>query len=158
MLRIQIAQSLFSFKNGFSMSVTYPPETSNGVVTSWIPLTTGWIYDLSCGLYCLYKAIGLSQESFSSAHSIITKERLETISTFVAFDPRLGDLVIPCLPREVTTWMNQNPRGNIVIPGPAMSYTLTIMSLLPLRCPDAWSTVATFVKSSISTQVMCCPS
>ena len=33
----------------------------------------------------------------------------------------------------------------------------TAVSLLPMTCPEMWSTVATFLKLGVSTQAMCCP-
>lgn len=146
-------QSL-SFQDVLAMS-TYPPETTNDVVTSWIPLTTGWVYEPHCSsVYVRYKT---KREPFSSAGSITTTERTKSRSSFVAFDPLLGlsvvDIPITCLPREVTISQTQ-PQQNLGID--QSLYTTT--SLLPLKCPAAWTTVGTFVKSSISTQVMCCPS
>lgn len=83
-----------------------------------------------------------------------------TISRFVAFDAlwgiavRMGNV---CLPNEFTIWQTQFYSGNYIVDEYSTGNSLTLTSLLPLSCPDAWSTVATFVRSSISTQVMCCP-
>ena len=73
----------------------------------------------------------------------------------VAFDPYYPTTLIlpyPCQPDEVMAWWTQadllRMKDGVV---------RTVTSLLPLTCPDAWSTVATFVKSGVSTQAMCCP-
>lgn len=66
----------------------------------------------------------------------------------VAFDPDYPVPLSKCQPDEVTAWWNQE----------MVELASTKTSLLPLTCPDAWSTVATYVRSTISTQVMCCPS
>lgn len=140
------------------MSTTYPPETSNGVVTSWIPLTTGWIDDPGCSSrYFLRETTAFSMAIFSSANSTVQELERETTSRLIAFDPGYEISVmpeIPCLPSEVPISWSQ---GRLDI-SDSNTNGSTSLSLLPLKCPDRWSTVATFVRSSISTQVMCCPS
>lgn len=134
--------------------MTYPPETKNGVVTSWIPFTTGWSDVLGCQTqYILYKGLTYEDTQVSSdkptAKWVVTNE-------FVAYDPLWATIysVTQCLPSEVVTWRSQfyYDQGGIL----RQAEPETKSSLLPLICPDAWSTVATFIKSVISTQVMCC--
>ena len=144
------------------MSITYPPETNNGVITSWIPLTTGWTDTTACNArYILYNARTTEYTTFIIDKSAIESSSDVTLATFVAYDPSWGiwvDPAVQCMPSEAISsrypfpfyhdrdwhWRQQgNPETKI--------------SLLPLICPDPWSTVATFVKSVISTQVMCCP-
>lgn len=99
--------------------------------------------------------------------------------SIVAFDPDYGQSVDPgvrCHPDQVITLWNHAQTWDYDIalaagglphfPKPnngtrhEMVYDTTIitaLSLQPVMCPNAWSTVATFVVSSVSTQVMCCP-
>lgn len=138
------------------MSTSYPPETSNGVVTSWIPLTTGWVDDSGCSSrYFVRETTSFSMGSFSSAASTVQRLKRETTSRFIAFDPGYEISIMPqypYLPSEVMRTKRQ-----LDIPKSDTNGS-TLMSLLPLKCPDKWSTVATFIRSSISTQVMCCAS
>lgn len=109
------------------MAEPYPAETNDGVVTSWIPLTTEWTSVKGCSDSYMLQG-----------------------TTIVAFDPAYGISVRPgvrCQPDAVTTWWNQVVLGE----------SSTAVSLLPVTCPEKWSTVLTFVQSKISTQVMCCP-
>ena len=136
------------------MSTNYPPETNNDLVTSWLPLTTGWsVYDQPrcSSFYVLY--LQGESEGVRNPKGLVT-------SRFVAFDPLWEiaqdfepplDQYPPCVPHEVATSMKQYWTPLASVDRRAQT------SLLPLRCPDAWSTVATYVRSSISTQVMCCP-
>lgn len=142
-------------KKLLNMSVTYPPETNNGLVTSWIPLTTGWSdLDHCSSAYVLYTS---TSGQFVAAENGILFQTT-TISDFVAFDYFWGIAYSSeprCVPKEVTSWRSQfSPYGS---ESDRRTLTGPILSLMPLRCPDAWSTVATFIKSSISTQAMCCP-
>lgn len=140
------------------MSITYPPETVNGVVTSWIPLTTGWTDIPDChNRYVVYSYKRPAMPELVSDKSIFTSFRTETYSAFVAYDPFWGmyvDKYQQCLPSEVQIWRSQI---SFFDGGWLELSDSTKMSLLPLTCPDAWSTVATFIKLDISTQVMCCP-
>ena len=136
------------------MSTTYPPETNNGKVTAWIPLTTGWTEVSRCSFrYMRYIIPITTQEARIISDKSIFTDFTTKITAFVAYDPVWGvkrpDFPL-CVPDEITSW-HHGYRNNIS-DGPHL------ISLLPLRCPDAWWTVATFVKSGISTQAMCCPS
>lgn len=114
------------------MSSPYPAETNGGVVTSWIPLTT----------------------SFASVSGCSNSYMLEGPS-LVAFDPGYGLSInseATCQPSAVTTWWEQGRLGGGSGPGH------TAVSILPLTCPDGWSTVATSISDSTTTQAMCCPS
>lgn len=163
-----IDTSLFAL--GFRLSETFWKcrrrhillrQTMLRLITSWIPLTTGWTEVSGCSskylVYTEYDDSSLASESCSLEVSVLPK--IETFSTFVAYDAFWGlsvgyqDLQ-PCLPRQITTWINQDTEEDIDL---FSTNFFTFTSILPLRCPDGWSTVATFVKSSISTQVMCCP-
>ena len=147
------------------MSTTYPPETNDNRVTSWLPLTTSWVDFSDCnGLYILYDSVGFASAITStrtlSNSKILYDPDLETQTRFRICDPLLATAFIPgsaCLPREVITWHAQFSEN-------ASFYSVktpkndTVFSLLPLICPNSWSTVATFIKSSISIQIMCCSS
>ncbi|AEO63635.1 uncharacterized protein THITE_2085148 [Thermothielavioides terrestris NRRL 8126] len=112
------------------MATVYPPETTDGVVTSWVPLTTIFTPSLGCE----------------------SKFRLDGPS-LVAYDPGYGldiDSRVKCAPPAVTTWWEQGRLGG----GDDAGHTA--VSLGPLTCPSAWTTVASWVRAS-STQVMCCP-
>lgn len=141
------------------MSTTYPPETVNDVVTSWIPFTTGWADIPYChSHFILYKGRAF-RTGITSNHPIYYLD--VTYSAYIAYDPLWGMTMIyprvQCLPKEVITWRSQLYYGEDGDWGQHVKLVGPSMSLLPLICPDAWSTVATFIKLSISTQVMCCP-
>ncbi|KAL1982509.1 hypothetical protein VTN96DRAFT_1234 [Rasamsonia emersonii] len=113
------------------MSV-YPAETTSGVVTSWIPLTTVWTASAGCS------------DSF----------RLDGPS-LVAFDPGYGldiDHRVICQPPAVTTWWEQGLLGG----GDQSGHTA--VNILPLTCPEGFSTVVTSTRDHSSTLAMCCPS
>lgn len=113
------------------MSDFYPAETNGGDVTSWIPLTTTWPSSSGC------------DSSF----------RLNGPS-LVAFDPGYGleiDTAVKCQPPAVTTWWEQGLLGKGAFSGH------TAVSILPLTCPESFSTVATSIKDQSSTLAMCCP-
>jgi hypothetical protein len=113
------------------MSILYPAETNNGVVTSWIPLTTAWASVSGC-----------------SNSLMLEGDRL------VAFDPGYGISINPaatCQPSAVTTWWEQGRLGG----GSGAGHTA--VSILPLTCPEGFSTVVTSVKDYSSTLAMCCP-
>lgn len=114
------------------MSELYPAETNGGQVTSWIPLTTAWSASPDCS--SIYRLNGPS---------------------LVAFDPGYGldiDPGVTCQPAAVTTWWEQARLGG----GRYDSHTA--VSILPLKCPEDFSTVATSIKDGSSTLAMCCPS
>ncbi|KAB8255367.1 hypothetical protein BDV32DRAFT_142082 [Aspergillus pseudonomiae] len=114
------------------MSVTlYPAETSDGTVTSFIPLTTVWLPPSGCASY--FRLNGPS---------------------LVAWDPGYGldiDTNVRCAPSAVTTWWEQGALG-----GGGSEHTA--VSIGPLTCPENFSTVASSVKNGSSTLAMCCPS
>ena len=160
------------------MSITYPPETTNGVVTSWIPLTTGWTDVPACSSrYVIYKyepILGtqtishqstiLNKSTFSNQSNISNQPTssylgAESTSAYVAYDP-LQNMSINsherCLPSDILNWRTQffyDEYGE----WQQDESLRTKISLLSLMCPNSWSTVATFIKLGISTQVMCCP-
>lgn len=106
-------------------------DRNDGDVTSWIPLTTVWPSSSGCG------------SSF----------RLDGPS-LVAFDPGYGleiDSAVKCQPPAVTTWWEQGRLGKGVYSGH------TAVSILPLTCPESFSTVVTSIKDQSSTLAMCCP-
>lgn len=113
------------------MSVTlYPAETSDGTVTSFIPLTTVWPSSSGCASY--FRLNGPS---------------------LVAWDPGYGleiDTNVRCAPPAVTTWWEQGALG-----GGGSEHTA--VSIGPLTCPQDFSTVASSVKDNSSTLAMCCP-
>jgi len=111
------------------MSVT--AETNGDEVTSWIPLTT--VFTPSSGCESVFRLNGPS---------------------LVAFDPGYGldiDPAVKCAPSAVTTWWEQARLG-------VGGVEHTAISIQPLTCPHLWTTVATYIKDSSTTQIMCCPS
>ncbi|TGJ80521.1 hypothetical protein E0Z10_g8241 [Xylaria hypoxylon] len=113
------------------MTTLYPAVTSNGVVTSFVPLTTLFTPSAECSGY--FRLDGLS---------------------LVAFDPGYGldiDTDVRCLPSAVTTWWEQGRLGD-------NGEDHTAISLGPLVCPYKWQTVATSVENELTTLAMCCPS
>ncbi|KAH9988826.1 hypothetical protein F4779DRAFT_610745 [Xylariaceae sp. FL0662B] len=114
------------------MSRLYPPETSSGVVTSFIPLTTAFTPSVECTSY--FRLNGPS---------------------LVAFDPGYGldiNTDVRCAPSAVTTWWEQGRFGG------GSDTDHTAVSLGPLTCPDEWTTLASSVKEKSSTLALCCPS
>ncbi|KAI1324337.1 hypothetical protein F5Y16DRAFT_307883 [Xylariaceae sp. FL0255] len=114
------------------MAQPYPAETTSGIVTSFIPLTT--IYTPTAGCSSIFRLDGPS---------------------LVAFDPGYGfdiDSSVDCEPSAVTTWWEQGRFGGGNIPGH------TAVSIGPMICPDGWSTVISSKRSMSSTLAMCCPS
>lgn len=105
------------------------PETTDGIVTSWIPITTAYPQKPGC-----------SERYWSYVES-----------TIAAWDPGYGISYSDygCLPRPVTTWWDQDRLG----PNPS-----TVVSLGPITCPDAYYTASTSKKDESSTFVACCPS
>lgn len=113
------------------MTTLYPAETNDGVVTSWVPLTT----------------------EFTASSSCSTEYRLNGPS-LVAYDPGYGldiDPDVICAPPAVTTWWEQGRLGR----GNEDGHTAA--SLGPMTCPDGWATVVTSRKDQSSTLAMCCP-
>jgi hypothetical protein len=111
-----------------TMSAT--AETNGDQVTSWIPLTT--VFTPSPGCESIFRSLGGNG--------------------LVAFDPGYGldvDLAVKCAPPEVTTWWEQGRRGG---------NTNTRVEIQPITCPILWTTVATSIKDSTTTEIACCPS
>lgn len=160
MVYIWFTRSLSFLQNLSKMSTTYPLETTNGTVTSWMPLTTGWPYVPACkSRYVIYEYEPITRGQDISDKSTISYSRVETSSVYVAYHPfwrTLNNTHEQCLPDAVVIWRSQfffDTNGEW-----QQDKSLLIkMSLAPLTCSNFWSTVATFIKSDISTQVMCCP-
>ncbi|OIW23617.1 hypothetical protein CONLIGDRAFT_637587 [Coniochaeta ligniaria NRRL 30616] len=110
------------------MATAKLPETNSGVVTSWIPITTGYPSVQGCDK--IYWSVDPNPVA--------------------AWDPGYGLLVADssCLPRPVTTWWDQQFLG---------TNTDTVLSIGPVTCPQAYYTAKTSVKDSSSTLVGCCP-
>ncbi|TVY75696.1 hypothetical protein LSUE1_G006039 [Lachnellula suecica] len=109
------------------------PELTNGIVTSWIPLTT--------------PAPAPYPSSCNSAF------RLETLSgsitNIIAYDPWYGQAIDTayqsCLAPEQTQWWAQQ-----LMP-------TTVFNLGPFACPTPYTTATTTVVSAGTTLVACCP-
>ncbi|KAI1356099.1 hypothetical protein F5Y01DRAFT_268530 [Xylaria sp. FL0043] len=113
------------------MTTLYPAVTSEGTVTSFLPLTTPFTPSAECSDY--FRLNGPS---------------------LVAFDPGYGldiDPLVRCVPSAVTTWWEQGRLGD-------NNEDHTAISIGPLVCPYEWRTVATSVADESSTAAMCCPS
>jgi hypothetical protein len=108
---------------------SHPVQTVSGVVTSWIPLTTGSPPPPACSS-AIYSQQGGGE--------------------LIAFDPVLQVLVpsftSSCFPTQATDWYNQ---GSPPLP--------TITSLGPFACPGGYTTAFTTTEKS-STHIACCPS
>ena len=107
---------------------TFPPEIgTNGVLTSFIPLTTTFIPPTACWNELVLRQRGL-----------------------VAFDPLYNSL--PCVPPPaVTSFENLFQLLAVAQPSP------TSLAILPLNCPESWSTAATGIQGHSTTAVLCCP-
>lgn len=102
------------------MSDYDPAETNDGDVTSWKPLTTIWPSSSGFG-----SSFGLDGPSL------------------VASDPGCGleiDSAVKCQPAAGTTWWEQGRLGKGVYSG------YTAVRILPLTCPESFSTVVTSIK------------
>ncbi|KAI0390217.1 hypothetical protein F5Y17DRAFT_79715 [Xylariaceae sp. FL0594] len=114
---------------------SYPTETNNYTVTSYLPLTTVYFHSALCS-------------------GCLPWER----TRLVAFDPGYGidsDLLVRCLSTPVTTWWEQGRFSYVTI---SSGQPHTALSLGPLVCPYAWSTLVSSVKDQSSTLALCCPS
>lgn len=110
------------------MASAKAPETNDGVVTSWMPITT-------------------AHPSVNGCSDLIWSYVANTVA---AWDPGYGLDVADsqCLPKPATTWWDQDRLGK---------NTETVMSIGPITCPEAYFTAKTSVKDSSSTLVACCP-
>lgn len=118
---------------------TPAPETTSGIVTAWIPLTTVAPPPLSA---CW-------NESFTNDYDGTAFD-----SVPVAFDPdfgfQVGSSYIGCQPSEVTIWFDD---ATASLTKGALA---TVTSIQPVVCPSMWSTARTStVRNSV--QVTCCP-
>ncbi|KAK6541153.1 hypothetical protein TWF694_008524 [Orbilia ellipsospora] len=107
----------------------YPPETHGGVTTSWVPIGTA--FPSSRGCESLFWSV--------------------VANTLAAWDPGYGisvDSNTRCVPPAATTWWDQDRLG---------ANSLTVISIGPITCPSAYSTVTTSVENESSTFVACCP-
>ncbi|KAI0885528.1 uncharacterized protein GGS22DRAFT_130280 [Annulohypoxylon maeteangense] len=105
------------------------PETNQGTVTSWIPISIAHPHQAGCDKY-LWKYVA---------------------NTIAAWDPGYGISVqtdATCLPKPVTTWWLQDRFGPI---------KETILSIGPITCPQDYYTATASAKDSSSTFVACCP-
>lgn len=112
-------------------STLYPAETTDGTVTSFIPLTTAW--PSSSGCASIFRLNGPS---------------------LVAYDPGYGldiDTDVMCAPPAVTTWWEQ---GHLFGGGSRH----TAVSIGPLTCPEDFTTATSSIRDGSSTLAMCCPS
>lgn len=123
----------------FSTTITTPPpETTRGIVTAWIPLTTVAPPPLSA---CW-------NESFTNDYDTAFD------SVPVAFDPdfgfQIGSSFIGCQPSEVAIWFDHATASSTT------GALATVTSIQPVVCPSMWFTARTStVRNSV--QVTCCP-
>ncbi|KAK4236479.1 hypothetical protein C8A03DRAFT_45525 [Achaetomium macrosporum] len=113
------------------MATVYPPETNDGVVTSWVTLTT--VFTPSIGCESKFRLNGPSLVAYDRGYGL-------------DIDPK-----VKCAPPAVTTWWEQGRLGG----GNDAGHTAA--SLGPMTCPNAWTTVVTSIRGASSTLAMCCP-
>ncbi|TVY43951.1 hypothetical protein LOCC1_G005551 [Lachnellula occidentalis] len=117
------------------MTTSRLPELNNGIVTSWIPLTT-------------QAALSPYPSSCNSAFRLETLSG--TITNIVAYDPWYGQAIDTryqgCLAGEQTQWWAQQ------------NLPTTVFDLGPFACPTPYTTATTSVVASGTTMVACCPS
>lgn len=110
---------------------TRAAETSAGLTTSWVPLTTaGPTYSPECA-----SAIYLNPQNNASIG---------------AFDPWYGQHVntaLRCQLPQQTTWWDQVDLA-----------ASTLWNLGPLACPNGYTTATTSSFNAYSTILACCPS
>lgn len=109
--------------------MSYPLETSDGVVTTWLPLTTAYAANTAATCTDLFRGVP---------------------DGLLAYDPNYGTLDPnwKCMPTQASSWWAQYANG----PTYATNYGIG-----PITCPENWQTVQTSVKDQISTFAMCCP-
>ncbi len=113
------------------MTTTRPPDTFNGLITNWIPLTTPGVGSLSQCSSAIYYLPGV-------------------VSGFVAFDPYYGKWIDPsvkCLATEQSLWWNQHSDG-----------VTTDINLGPFACPTGYTTATVSSINLRTSFVGCCPS
>lgn len=116
------------------MTSVFPSENLqvvSGITTAWLPVPTPWL-------------------SIAACSSQIYEQRAGLGGNFIAFDPLYGESIvpsaIPCLPTEVTSSWYQSNSATTTVLGPTFA------------CPGAYSGVQTILVSSLTQQVLCCPS
>jgi hypothetical protein len=112
--------------------VSHAPETNEGIVTSWIPITSAWPVVAECATGGIYSQIGPE-------------------GVAIADDPYYGINInrsLTCLPPAATLWWDQSTTFPL----------LTHTSLGPFVCPGDYTTATTSVVNNSSTFVGCCPS
>lgn len=110
-------------------SVSYPPSTLSGTVTSWLPITSAWPSVAECQTLVWQNPEATQFEDID--------------------DPGYGIDVnsdLTCLPPVATQWWEQTQGA------------VTTYSLGPLVCPEAYFTANTSTNGPSSTWVACCPS
>ena len=107
----------------------YPPETHQGIVTSWVPIASAFPSSKGCN---------------NLAWSVVQ-------STLAVWDPGYGinvDRNVHCVPPAVTSWWDQDKLGG---------NSLTRLSIGPITCPEGYSTGTSSIENQSSTFIACCP-
>jgi hypothetical protein len=115
------------------MSTTIGPQTINGVVTNWLPLTTPGVNSIQI-VEC------------STAVYFLPSNKTE----LVAFDPYYGrwiDPSIKCLATEQSLWWDQHSDG-----------VKNDINLGPFACPGGYTTASVSTINAFTSVVGCCPS
>jgi hypothetical protein len=117
------------------MTTSRLPELNNGIVTSWVPLTT--------------QAAALSPYPTSCKSAFRLETLSGSITNIIGYDPWYGQAVDTkyqsCLAPEQTQWWAQQ-----LMP-------TTAFDLGPFACPTPYTTATTSVVSAGTTMVACCP-
>lgn len=114
---------------------TYSVETTSGIVTSWLPLTTSFSAPSAC---------------FTGIYSQAAQAGIEAGPGKLVFDP-FANPSTACFLQQVTQWWDQSTTSPYATAG-------TVTSLGPFECPGGYTTAFTTENSLASTQIACCPS
>lgn len=108
-------------------TATRAPELNNGILTSWLPLTTTYPVVDNC-----------SSAFFASGNA--------QTNVVYLYDPNQAEaqFTTHCLPDVATSWWDQ-------------SDTATITSLGPFVCPAAYTAAYSEIVDGSSTLTACCP-
>lgn len=118
-----------------NMSFTIKPETTSGITTSWLPLTTEWTFPVAC----------------SQINSAVIYNSTLLFSNDPSYKgPRSTGT---CQPSEVDAWWNRRAPPRIT----ASSNDQHIYSVGPLQCPFGYTTATSITVSPGTIEVGCCP-
>jgi hypothetical protein len=112
-----------------TLASQHSPETSSGIVTSWLAVTTAWPTQAGCSS-ALWNVWSTAIVAFDPGYSLSVDKRSS------------------CLPPAAMSWWEQDHS----------THTGMTLSLGLLVCPQAYTTASSSEKHNFSTFIACCPS